>query len=52
MASVWSLIDTGDGVHEAVSERWPRQSRIDGADFLLDVFNLSGPTRAGLVHPE
>jgi SAM-dependent methyltransferase len=47
---------TGDAVHEAMSERWPRQSRIDEADFLLDVFHPSGPytvaTRAGLVHPE
>jgi SAM-dependent methyltransferase len=47
---------TGDAVHEAMSERWPRQSRIEEADFLLDVFHPSGPytvaTRAGLVHPE
>ena len=42
---------TGDAVHEAMSERWPRQSRIEEADFLLDVFHPSGPytvaTRAG-----
>jgi SAM-dependent methyltransferase len=47
---------TGDAVHEAMSQRWPRQSRIEEDDFLLDVFHPSGPytvaTRAGLVHPE
>lgn len=47
---------TGDGVHELMSERWPRVSRVEEADFLLDVFHPTGPytvaTRAGLVHPE
>lgn len=47
---------SGDAVHEAMSERWPRQSRIEEEDFLLDVFHPSGPytvaTVAGLVHPE
>ncbi|HEV7654054.1 MAG TPA: class I SAM-dependent methyltransferase [Mycobacteriales bacterium] len=47
---------TGDAVHEAMAERWPRQSRIEEADFLLDVLHPSGPytvaTRAGLVHPQ
>jgi SAM-dependent methyltransferase len=46
---------TGDAVHEAMSDRWPRQSRIEEADFLLDVYHPTGPytvaTRAGLVHP-
>ena len=47
---------TGDAVHEAMADRWPRLSRVEEADFLLDVFHPTGPytvaTRAGLVHPE
>jgi trans-aconitate methyltransferase len=47
---------TGEAVHEAMSDRWPRVSRVEEADFLLDVFHPTGPytvaTRAGLVHPE
>ena len=33
---------TGDAVHEAMSDRWPRLSRIEEEDFLLDVFQPSG----------
>jgi SAM-dependent methyltransferase len=44
---------TGDAVHEAMSDRWPRQSRVEEDDFLLDVYHPAGPytvaTRAGLV---
>ena len=47
---------SGDEVHEQMADRWPRVSRVDEADFLLDVFHPTGPytvaTQAGLVHPE
>jgi SAM-dependent methyltransferase len=46
---------TGDAVHEAMADRWPRQSRVEEADFLLDVYHPTGPytvaTRTGLVVP-
>jgi SAM-dependent methyltransferase len=44
---------TGDAVHEAMGDRWPRVSRVEDPDFLLDVFHPAGPTsvagRTGLV---
>lgn len=44
---------TGDAVHEAMSDRWPRVSRTEDADFLLDLFHPSGRTstahRTGLL---
>jgi trans-aconitate methyltransferase len=47
---------SGDEVHEQMSQRWTRVSRIEEADFLLDLFHPTGPytvaTQAGLVHPE
>jgi hypothetical protein len=47
---------SGDEVHEQMAQRWPRVSRVEESDFLLDVFHPTGPytvaTQAGLVHPE
>lgn len=44
---------SGDAVHEAMSDRWPRASRVEDPDFLLDVFHPAGPTsvarRTGLL---
>jgi SAM-dependent methyltransferase len=46
---------TADAVHEAMSDRWPRQSRVEEDDFLLDVYHPAGPytvaTRTGLLVP-
>jgi SAM-dependent methyltransferase len=44
---------TGDAVHAAMSARWPRVSRTEEPDFLLDLYHPAGPTstarRTGLV---
>lgn len=44
---------TGDAVHEAMSDRWPRVSRTAEPDFLLDVYHPAAPTsvahRTGLL---
>ena len=46
---------TGDAVHESMADRWPRQSRVEEADFLLDVYHPTGPytvaTATGLIVP-
>jgi trans-aconitate methyltransferase len=44
---------TGDAVHQAMSDRWPRVSRTTEPDFLLDLYHPAGPTspahRTGLL---
>lgn len=44
---------SGDAVHEAMANRWPRLSRVTEDDFLLDVYHPAGPTsiahRTGLL---
>ena len=46
---------TGDAVHESMADRWPRLSRVEEADFLLDVYHPTGPytvaTATGLIVP-
>ena len=37
---------TGDQVHEEINRRWPRISRIEEEDFLLDVLDVRAPGEA------
>lgn len=44
---------SGDAVHAALADRWPRLSRVEEEDFLLDVLQPGGPRsvarRTGLL---
>ena len=37
---------TGDRVHEEINRRWPRVSRVEEEDFLLDVLDVRAPGAA------